>query len=81
MRTAFNPDEAVLVDVSVSDDDLSEGAALIYVGTSGNLEVTTHGGTKIVVPNLQDGQICPVVVTKVWNANTTATNLMALYVK
>lgn len=52
----------------------------LFVGTGGNLELTfADGGAGVVLKNVASGSIVPVQVTKVTSANTTATDIVALY--
>ena len=51
----------------------------IYVGVSGNVEVIDSDGTTTVFTAVPAGVILPVMVTRVLAANTTATNLVALW--
>lgn len=58
--------------------DLAPTRAL-YVGTGGNLRVTTAYGADVVFANVPTGSILPVQVTRVWATNTTASSVIALY--
>lgn len=66
------------VDVSVTDVTLPRVARALWIGTTGNVEVTTLGGSRVVIPNAPVGRL-DVMVTKVWNANTTASDIQAWY--
>ena len=52
---------------------------VLYVGGAGDLRVTTTGGDTVVFNNIQAGTFLPVHVDKVWSAETTATNIIALW--
>jgi hypothetical protein len=67
--------------VTPSDSvDLTGGATRgLYVGTGGNINVITVGGTTLVFSNVPDGTTLPISVTRVKNTSTTATNIVALY--
>lgn len=59
--------------------DLPEIARL-YVGTSGNVQVTLSGmpdGTSVTLPGVPAG-FAPLLVKRVWAAGTTAGNLIGL---
>lgn len=51
----------------------------LYIGTGGNLRVTTAYGTDLVFPALPSGFILPIQVTRVWASNTVASGIVALY--
>lgn len=53
--------------------------SVIYVGSSGNVKVTTAQGDNTVFIGLQAGQVIPVQVIRVWASDTTATNLLRIY--
>tara|TARA_R110000803_G_scaffold96268_1_gene164390 strand:+ start:180 stop:446 length:267 start_codon:yes stop_codon:yes gene_type:complete len=52
---------------------------LLYVGTSGNLKVTTSGGDTVTLVNILGGQFLPISVVKVFATGTTASNIIALW--
>jgi hypothetical protein len=55
-------------------------AGLLYVGGTGNVQVNTAGGeTSVVLTAVPAGTLVPLVVTRVWVTNTTATNMVVLY--
>lgn len=70
--------DALPVDVSSSDVVLTEPSRALIIGTSGDLEVTTHRGNKVVLLNVPSG-VLPLCVTTVWTANTTASDISALF--
>ena len=54
----------------------------IYIGGSGNVAVTLvrmDDGDSIVLTDLAAGIIHPLVVKRVWNTGTTATDIVAVY--
>ncbi len=75
------------VDVTPTDDKhilKSDGVTktrgcLIYVGTGGNLVVTTVSGEEVTFKNVPDGMILPVQVIVVHATSTTAADLIALH--
>lgn len=69
------------VAVTPSDDtDLAQMSRSLYVGTGGNVEVNmADTGTAVVFVNVQDGTLLPIRVTRVLDANTTASNIVSLY--
>jgi hypothetical protein len=56
----------------------AEGCVL-YIGTSGNIRVLTHGGDDVVFANVLGGTFLPVQILKVFATNTTASNIIALW--
>jgi hypothetical protein len=50
----------------------------LYVGTSGNVSVVSLGGTTTIFNNVLGGTILPIAFTKVTQANTTASNMVAM---
>jgi len=66
--------------VTLADSDLPVlGARALYVGSSGNVRVTTAFGDDVVFTGVLAGSILPVSVNRVWLTNTTAGNIVALY--
>ena len=55
-----------------------EGAVL-YIGTAGNLKVTTVAGDAVTFIGINTGAFFPVQVAKVWATGTTASNIIALW--
>jgi hypothetical protein len=54
------------------------GAAILYIGGTGNLSVVTEGGQTVLFRNVPVG-FFPVSVTKVRSTDTTVTNVLALW--
>ena len=68
--------------VDVNPDDISDLAiigAIIFVGGGGNLKVTTVSGDTVIYKNLPDAYTLAVQVRKVFDTNTTATDIIAQY--
>ena len=55
-----------------------EGAVL-FIGTAGNIKVTTVAGDEVTFSNISSGQFFPVQVKKVFNTGTSADNILALW--
>ncbi len=51
---------------------------VLYVGTGGDVEVTTAGNDKVTFVDVQNGSFLPVQVVKVWNTGTSA-DILALW--
>ena len=58
--------------------DLAISCRGVYVGTGGDLRVTTTGGDTITFPGLPDGSILPVRCSRVFATDTTASGLIGL---
>ena len=56
-----------------------ERGACIYVGNSGDVEVLMEGGNTVVFVGVATGAFLPILAKQVIAANTTATNMLALY--
>ena len=54
-------------------------ACVLYVGGAGDVRVTTAGGDDVIFYGLAAGTFVPVNVVKVWNDDTSATNIVALW--
>ena len=62
-----------------ANDTTTFAPSTLYIGTAGNVNVTTAGGTTLVFSNLNAGTILPVLVTKVLLTSTTASNIVRLF--
>ena len=52
---------------------------VLYVGSSGDLRVTTVGGDVVSLVGVSGGQFIPIHITKVWYSGTSASNIVALW--
>ena len=57
----------------------SEEGAVLFIGTAGNIKVTTVAGDEVTFSNISSGQFFPVQVKKVFNTGTSADNILALW--
>ncbi len=65
--------------VTPSDStDLGFTTRAIYIGTGGNLQVQMANGP-VLFTNLQAGQVLPIRASRIYNALTTAANIVALW--
>ena len=55
------------------------GGAILYVGGTGNIKLTTSSGSILTFNGLNAGTFVPVQTIKVFNTGTTATNILALW--
>lgn len=53
--------------------------SIIFVGTGGNVRVTTAQGDIVTFSGVVGGQVIPVQVVRVWATGTTATLMVAIY--
>jgi len=53
--------------------------AVLYVGTAGNVRVLTAGGDDVNFIGVLDGSFIPVNCIKVFDTDTTASNILALW--
>jgi hypothetical protein len=53
--------------------------SIVYVGSSGNVRVTTPQGDTVTFANVATGTIIPVQVLRVLSTGTTATSLVRIY--
>lgn len=62
--------------------DLSYTARALYVGGAGNVKVDmlgTEGDATVTFSGIVAGSIIPVVVTRVYSTDTTATSIVAIW--
>lgn len=53
--------------------------SVVYVGTTGNVQVNTANGDTVTFVGVPSGSVIPVQVTRVWASSTTATNMVRIY--
>jgi hypothetical protein len=73
---AITPDDANTFDQLGAPVPVCRG---IYVGVAGDVSLVTKGGQTLVFKNATAGSIIPVRAKQVTAANTSATNLIALF--
>ena len=71
--------KAVAVDVDSSDVTLAIPGAVLYIGTGGDVKVTTISGDDVTFKNLANGSVIAVQVKKVFSTGTDADDIIALY--
>ena len=57
----------------------TQDGAVLYIGTTGTLKVTTIAGDDVTFTGIVSGSFFPVQVRKVWSTGTTASNIIALW--
>lgn len=70
--------DAIPLDVSAADSTFGGITRALLVGVAGDIEVTTLGGRKVTLTAVPVG-ILPLCVSIVHTANTTATDITALF--
>ena len=77
---AHSADPAVHAAVVTPSDttDLANATTAIYVGGTGNIQVTMLGGETVIFSNVPVGWQ-PIRVTRIWATNTTATTIVACW--
>jgi len=70
------PSDTVNIPNAAGADMDNEGCVL-YVGTQGDLKVTTSSGSEVTFVGVQG--FFPVQVIRVWSTGTTATDIVALW--
>ena len=51
----------------------------LYVGTGGDVKVTTAGGTNVTFTSVLGSTIIPLGITKVWSTGTTASDIVGFF--
>ncbi len=57
----------------------TQEGAVLYIGSAGNIRVTTVAGDDVIFQGINTGTFFPVNVMKVWNTSTTASQIIALW--
>ena len=68
--------EGTTVQIYTGEDD-STGCVL-YVGSGGDMSITTEGGDDVVLISVPTGSFVPVQVLKIYSSSTSASNILAL---
>lgn len=71
------PTHAVTVNPS-DTDELPHVTKAIYVGSAGDVQVTTYGYETVVFHNMQPGWY-PIKIRQIWSSNTHASNIIAAW--
>lgn len=75
---AVTPSDTTLIP-NPGGPDRNNAGCVLYVGTGGDVKVTTASGDETTFVNIQDGTFVPVQVTQVFSTGTTADNIVALW--
>ena len=73
------PGDAATVTVSVANDQVRFEPSVIYVGTTGNVNVVTSQGTTVLFTAVPAGAVIPVRVIGVLSTSTTASPLVRIF--
>jgi hypothetical protein len=65
--------------VTPADDGALRVTRALYVGGAGNVKVDMALGNTVTFVGVVAGSILPIQVSRVYNTDTTATNIVALY--
>lgn len=65
--------------ITPSDSDIFAKFGSLYIGTGGDVALTTELGTNLTFVNVPDGTFLPVVAKAVLSTNTTASNIIVMY--
>lgn len=66
------------VSITPADSDLAYAVRALYIGTTGNVRITTWAGQDITFPNVPVG-FFPMGALRVWSTNTTASGIIGIY--
>lgn len=74
-------DKAYTIYQASSQTTIGNAGCYLYIGTAGNVRVTTIGNDVITFFGVLAGTVLPVQVTKVWavSSGTSANNIVALW--
>lgn len=67
------------VDISIADHSFSVVTRAVYVGTGGDVLLTTSFGTSLTLSNVQDGSFLPIRAAGITKTGTTALNIVGMW--
>lgn len=62
-----------------TSDTVTFNPSVIWIGTAGNVKVTTAQGTDVVFTSVPGGTVLPVQVIRVFAIGTAATNIVRIF--
>ena len=77
--SSVTPSDTVNIPSLSSESGTPNRGCVLYIGTGGDLNVLTIGGDEVTFTNFQDGSFLPVQVVRVFETDTTASNIIALW--
>ena len=77
-NTITNP--ALFLEAITPNDsvDLTEAVRAVYIGSDGNITLSTLKSTNVTLTGVKAGSILPIQATRVYATGTTATGLVGL---
>lgn len=72
---SFQP---LFAEAVTKDDDAVLVAGVLFIGSTGNVTVRTKGGSTVTFTNVANSFILPVLVDKVFDTGTTASNIVIM---
>ena len=78
MSFTGTPAQYAAVVIPSDGTPLQSPARSLYIGVAGNVRVLTVGGSDVILNNVPVG-ILPIQVSKVFNSNTTASSIVAMW--
>jgi hypothetical protein len=72
------PSDTVNITNPADGNPTKEGCVL-YIGKGGDLHVLTVGGDSVIFKNVQQGTFLPVQILRVFEADTDASDILALW--
>lgn len=79
MKVNTAPLTHAAVIVPADGTDLNTNSRGLYVGVTGNVKVTTVDGDTVLFKSLAAGIVHPIACKRVWDATTTATDMLAVW--
>ena len=73
------PSETANIPSLSSESGTPNRGCVLYIGTGGDLKVLTVGGDEVVFNNIPDGTFLPVQVIRVFETETIAEKIIALW--
>jgi hypothetical protein len=65
--------------VTLSDTVNFAEPSVVWIGTAGNVKVTTAQGSDVVFTSVPGGTVLPVQVIRVWATGTVAQNIVRIF--
>ena len=69
---------SLCIEITAADIDLAQEVRALYVGTTGDVKVTTVSGNAVTFVGVPAGYLLPVSVRRVWSTGTTASDFVGL---
>lgn len=67
------------IDISGGNHSTTKPTRALWVGTGGNVKVRMLSGTALTFTNVQDGTLLPIRIDTVYQTDTTASNMTAVW--